>query len=69
MIDLVPVLGESYKTIETIITTESDNGSETITRMERVPNVEFIANGILFLFVLILTGNILLRTIFPNKRR
>lgn len=69
MIDLVPILGESYQTIETIITTESDNGIETITRMEQVPNVEFIANGILFLFVLILTGNIFLRTIFPKKRR
>ena len=66
VIDLKPVLGEAYKTIEHN-TIQGEEIMQSVTY--EVPNIEYIANGILFIFVLILMGNILLRTIFPKNRR
>jgi hypothetical protein len=66
IIDLKPILGDPYKVL-TNNTLQDDIVINTY--QYEVPNIEFIANGVLFIFVLILMGNILLRTIFPKKRR
>lgn len=65
LIDLKPVLGQPY--IEHTVTTTSPDALEVLNYTEQVINIEFVANGVIFLFVLILVGNILLRTIFPKR--
>jgi len=65
IIDLKPVLGQPYKTWTQTVTNSITN--EVVTTTHEVKNVEFVANGIVFMFVLIIVGNILLRTIFPKR--
>lgn len=67
LIDLKPILGEPVKLYEFVKYNNMDE-IEYKTITESI-NPEFVANGILFLFILVLTGNILLRTIFPKQRR
>lgn len=65
VIDLKPVLGQPYKTwTQTVTNTVT---LDTVTTSHETMNLEFVANGVVFMFVLIICGNILLRTIFPKR--
>lgn len=64
MIDLKEILGEPYR----VITEQTIVEGLPVEITKEVLNGEFVANGVLFLFVLVLMGNILLRTIFRRGR-
>jgi hypothetical protein len=69
-IDLKPILGEPYKeVVDTTITMDAVGTVIQQVQVTRsVKNMEFAANGFIFVLVLIVFANILLRTVFPKKR-
>lgn len=70
MIDLKPLFGEPYvdRVIETVQKDAAGTVIGTTTVTEQVKNLEFVANGFVFSFVLITVFYVVVRTFFPARR-